>query len=190
MPASVPASADKALTTLVQRPPRDSVNVGLVSASPSFMVESLGQPRDSYSQDCQPVTCETLKKHTVTRTVGLFKVTGLDRAIDSLQEVLEQVCKEQPDVYKALGTAGMLCARHQRNSNTVISNHSWGTAVDLTLNGVLDRRGDNMVQVGMLLIVPIFNQHGWYWGGAFHVEDGMHFEAGRELIARWAAAIR
>jgi len=35
----------------------------------------------------------------------------------------------------------MLCCRYIRNSKTNISNHSWGTAVDLKLKGVLDVRG-------------------------------------------------
>jgi D-alanyl-D-alanine dipeptidase len=50
----------------------------------------------------------------------------------------------------------MLCARFVRGSTTTISNHSWGTAIDLTLDGVLDRRGDGRVQVGLTRIAPIF----------------------------------
>ncbi|NPT47993.1 hypothetical protein GNZ12_43250 [Paraburkholderia sp. 1N] len=40
-------------------------------------------------------------------------------------------------------------------STTKNSNHSWGTAVDLTIAGVLDTRGDNKVQVGLTLLCPI-----------------------------------
>jgi D-alanyl-D-alanine carboxypeptidase len=69
---------------------------------------------------------------------------------------------------------------------TAISNHSWGTAIDLTLEGILDTYGDGRVQVGLTLIAPIFNRRGWYWGAAFRKEDGMHFEASKALIEPWA----
>jgi D-alanyl-D-alanine dipeptidase len=51
---------------------------------------------------------------------------------------MADIAKEQPAVYAGLGSAGMLCCRLVRGSTTAISNHSWGTAIDLTLNGVLD----------------------------------------------------
>ena len=81
-----------------------------------------------------------------------------------------------------LGSAGMLCCRFVRGSTTSISNHSWGTAIDLTINGVLDKRGNGQVQYGLALIAPIFNQHGWYWGAGFATEDGMHFEISQDLL--------
>ncbi len=183
---STNAEARKLLSKLVPRPEAHTMNPGLVAVSPSYMVQSLGQPRESYSQECQPLTNLKLKKHIVSRSVGPFKATGLDLAVESLAQVMEDIRKEQPAVYEALGTAGMLCCRNIRGSSTGISNHSWGTAIDLTLNGVLDRRGDNQVQVGLTLIAPIFNRHGWYWGAAFRTEDAMHFEASKLLISQWA----
>jgi hypothetical protein len=78
----------------------------------------------------------------------------------------------------------MLCARFVRGSTTAISNHAWGTAIDLTLDGVLDRRGDGRVQVGLTRIAPIFNRHSWFWGAGFRTEDAMHFEGSDELIRR------
>ncbi|WP_197507301.1 M15 family metallopeptidase [Mitsuaria sp. 7] len=179
-------SARALLTTLVPRPDAHTMNPGLVAVSSTYMVQSLGQPRHSYSQDCQPLTNEKLKKHIVSKSVGPFRATGLDLAVDSLAAVMEDIRKEQPAVYAALGTAGMLCCRNIRGSTTGISNHSWGTAIDLTLNGVLDKRGDSKVQVGLTLIAPIFNRHGWYWGAAFRTEDAMHFEASRSLVSQWA----
>ncbi len=65
---------------------------------------------------------------------------------------------------------------------------SWGTAVDLTLNGVLDARGDDQVFYGLTLIAPIFQRHGWFWGAGFRTEDGMHFEGGKALFDGWVAA--
>jgi hypothetical protein len=189
---ALPTSSSTAqdLIARIPRPARGTINQGLSAVSSSFMVQQLGQPRSSYSANCQPITNATLQKHVVTESVGPFKVTGLRPALASLREALSQVKREQPAVYAALGTAGMLCCRYIRGSSTNISNHSWGTAVDLTLKGVLDRRGDNMVQVGLSLMAPIMNQHGWYWGAAFGTEDAMHFEASRSLVSKWTSLVR
>lgn len=185
-----PSNPSQDLIARVPRPSRDSINHGLTAVSPDFMVQQLGRPRDSYSADCQPMTNPTLRRHVVTQSVGPFNVTGLRPAVESLRTALAQVQREQPAVYAALGTAGMLCCRFVRGSATAISNHSWGTAIDFTLNGVLDRRGDNQVQVGLTLMASIMNQHGWYWGAAFRTEDAMHFEASRSLITQWAPQLR
>lgn len=88
-------------------------------------------------------------------------------------------------VYRILGTAGMHCARNVRGSTTNVSNHSWGTAIDLTLDRQLDARGNDTVQLGLYLIAPVFNNNGWYWGAGFRTEDGHHFEASSTLIQRW-----
>jgi hypothetical protein len=104
-----------------------------------------------------------------------------------LRSIIAQIATAAPAVHAGLGTAGMLCARLVRGSTHSVSNHSWGTAIDLTLNGVLDRRGDRMVQRGLAEIAPVFNEHGWFWGAGFGTEDAMHFEVGDELIRRWHA---
>jgi hypothetical protein len=154
------------------------------------MTEAFGSPRDTYTQDCQSVTNAKLKGNIVIDSVGTFRVQGLAPAVSSLQDVFAEIKSKQPDVYAVLGTAGMLCCRYQRNSTSSISNHSWGTAIDLTTAGILDKRGDGMVQYGMLLIAPIFNQFGWYWGAAFPVEDGMHFEGSKKLIDEWKSQLK
>ncbi|WP_210249946.1 peptidoglycan-binding protein [Labrys sp. KNU-23] len=149
------------------------------------MIALLGNPRGNYSQDCQPVTNPALKARMKTVSVGPFKATGFDLALEALKAVMADIKKEQPNVHAALGTAGMLCCRHVRGSNSSISNHAWGTAIDLTINGVLDPRGDNKVQFGLTLIAPIFNRHLLYWGAGFPTEDGMHFEASLQLLRQW-----
>ena len=140
-------------------------------------------------KDRQPVTHERLRKRMVTASVGPFNVTGLSPAVANLGSVMANIKLAQPAVYQALGSAGMLCCRFQRGSTSAISNHSWGTAIDLTLNGVLDRRGDNNVQYGLTLIAPIFNRFGWYWGAKFGIEDSMHFEPSRNLMDTWAGTL-
>lgn len=186
----VPLHKSSLFTRLVPRPPKKSLNTGLSAVNNKYMSETFGNPRDTYSQDCQSVTNAKLKRNLVIDTVGKFKVQGLTPAVKCLKEVFAEIRAKQADLYEVLGTAGMLCCRYQRNSTTSISNHSWGTAIDLTTAGILDKRGDGLVQYGMLLIAPIFNKFGWYWGAAFPVEDGMHFEGSKKLIDDWKSQLK
>lgn len=187
---TVPAAPGTSLIRLVRRDSLGPLNSGLQAVSNQYMLEKLGKPRESFSQACQPVTNEKLKKYITTASVGPFKVTGLKPAVDSLRAIMAEIALKQPEVYQALGSAGMLCARNVRGSTTSISNHSWGTAIDLKLNGALDGYGDGMVQYGLTLIAPIFNAHGWYWGVAFRKEDAMHFEVSRGLLEKFLPEIK
>jgi hypothetical protein len=177
-----------ALTDLIPIP--DGINPGLNAARQITMKSLLGNPRGNYTDDCLPVTNPVLRNLIRTDNVGPFNVTGLSPAIDSLKEVMQEIREEAPDVFAALGTAGMLCARLVRDSRTAISNHSWGTAIDLKLNGMLDERGDRnrTVQVGLAQVAPIFNRHGYYWGAGFPTEDSMHFELSDQKIRALHAA--
>lgn len=163
------------------------INPQVSSARQATMLALLGNPRSSYDANCREVTNPRLAAMMEVRTLGPIRVRGLRPAIDSLQAVLEDIRVEQPEVHAALGTAGMLCARLVRGSATAISNHSWGTAIDIKIDGDLDTRGDDRVQFGLTLIAPIFNRHGWFWGAGFRTEDAMHFEAGDALIREWHA---
>jgi murein L,D-transpeptidase YcbB/YkuD len=170
------------ITDLIPIP--NDINPGLNGARQLTMKALLGVPRGSFSNDCQPITNPALKQMVVTANLGPFKATGLAPAIESLKQVLADVQQQEPEVFEGLGTAGMLCARLIRGSHSSISNHSWGTAIDLNLNGDLDRRGDNRTQVGLARIAPIFNSQGWYWGAGFPTEDAMHFELSEQKIRK------
>jgi hypothetical protein len=186
-----PPVAAGSITRPVPRPAPGSINAGLTAVENDFMQQKLGAPlAGGYSTLCQTPTDPRLRRNIVTDTVGPFRVTGLVPAVLSLKAVMMDIASEQPTVYRVLGTAGMLCCRRVRGSTTAISNHSWGTAIDLTLNGVLDAYGDDSVQYGLTLIAPLFNRHGWYWGAAFRKEDGMHFEGSMSLIDQWAGQLR
>jgi len=178
---AAPASPGGGLTRLLPKPAPGTFNAGLTAVSNRVMMQMFGAPRDDYSQDCQPLTNATLRRNVVHETVGPIRVQGLGPAVASLQQVFAEIARSQPTVHGRIGTAGMLCCRYQRNSTTSISNHSWGTAVDLKIDGHLDERGDDTVQYGLTLIAPIFNRFGWYWGAMFPTEDAMHFEASLSL---------
>jgi hypothetical protein len=172
-----------AITDLIRIPA--DINRGVTNAKQATMLSLVGNPRDDYTDECQPLTNPRLSALVVFESVGTFRVRGLQPAVAALRSILAEIATGAPDVHTALGTAGMLCARLVRGSEHSVSNHSWGTAIDLTLNGVLDRRGDGLVQVGLAEIAPVFNEHGWFWGAGFGTEDAMHFEAGDELIRQW-----
>jgi len=108
--------------------------------------------------------------------------------VESLHRVFERI--KNKDVYEAVGTAGMLCCRLVRGSRRSVSNHSWGTAVDLTFphyltgENVVDPRGDGLVQRGCLDVYWAFHAEGWYWGAGFSREDAMHFELADETVRK------
>ena len=173
-----------AITDLIPIPA--GINPGLNAARQITMKTLLGTPRGNFSKECKPVTNSILKALMRTEDVGHFKVTGLAPMIEVLRAVFADIKEEEPEVFAGLGTAGVLCARLVRGSAVSISNHSWGTAIDLTLNGQLDARGDKnrTTQKGLARIAPIFNRHKMYWGAGFPVEDSMHFELSDQLIRK------
>ena len=75
-----------------------------------------------------------------------------------------------------------------RGSTRSISNHSWGTAIDIKLQNRLDGFGDGGTQFGLLILAELFNEEGWYWGATYNREDSMHFEVGVETLRAWALA--
>lgn len=172
------------LARLVPVPVKGSYNSGLSPARPSTLRRLLGLPREDFGPECRPVTNKALKARFVTRSVGPFRVTGLDVAVASLTRVMAVVKSADPEAYSQIGTAGMLCARFVRGSKRTPSNHSWGTAIDLTFGGEVDPRGDGKCQLGLLRVYPYFHAEGWYWGAGFSREDAMHFELADETLWR------
>lgn len=174
----------KGMTRLVPRPAASDINGGLSPLKPATVIGHLGAPRTTYSQDCRPVTNPTWKRRIVTADVGPFNVTGLDVAVRSLAAVMARVKGADPTLYAALETAGMLCCRLVRGAKHTLSNHSFGCAVDITVGGRLDQRGDGLVQAGLLRLYAHFHAEGWYWGAEYPTEDGMHYELANETFVR------
>ncbi|EYD77447.1 (acyl-carrier-protein) S-malonyltransferase [Rubellimicrobium mesophilum DSM 19309] len=167
---------------------KDRFNRGITSPGNSVLIDLLGRPRENLSSDCQEVTNSRLASLLKTREIGPIRATMLRPALDSLERVLDRFKQSDPDLYAKLGTAGGLCPRFVRGSTTRISNHSWGTAIDLTLEGVTDNMGDDDTQFGLVPLAEYFNEEGWFWGAGYQSrEDSMHFEVGEETLRDWAA---
>ncbi|MEX5729124.1 putative coiled-coil protein SlyX [Rhodovulum iodosum] len=171
--------------TEVMRLARTRFNKGITQPRNSVMLEILGHPRASYSQTCQPVTNPDLKALLETRQIANIRATMLRPALDSLERIMDRLKQSDPDIHAKVGTAGALCARLIRGSTSGISNHSWGTAIDLKLEGVLDGFADGGTQFGLLILAEYFNDEGWFWGATYSREDSMHFEVGEETLRRW-----
>lgn len=182
-PAVPSAEGEINYTDHLPLPPRASVNVGLTSPSNRTIIAKLGSPRDSYTQECAAATNAAFVAACTTASVGPFRVTGHRDAVTSLRGVFAEVQREHPDLYAKLGTAGMLCCRYQRGSTTAVSNHAFGTAIDMKIGGVLVPRRANYAIVGLSMLAPYFNRAGWYWGATFGTPDPHHFECGSALIA-------
>jgi peptidoglycan hydrolase-like protein with peptidoglycan-binding domain len=180
----------------IDKPDKGTYNVGLRSLTNQLMLEELGEPRLQRDYDDAGKTPDNprILKNLLRQSVGPFSAQGLAPVVLSLQAVMSDIYKLQPEVYPLLRSRGMLVCRWTRAkageppppaSKRSISNHSWGCAIDIAIGqgkNALDSRGDNKVQHGLNLIAPIFNSHGWYWGAAFKIEDAMHFEVGVDLL--------
>lgn len=167
---------------------REKFNTGIEQPTNRIMLELLGRPRKNMSQDCKSVTDPRLAALLETREIGPLRVTMIRPALESLERIAAKLKANEPDIFRSLGTAGALCARYVRGSTRSISNHSWGTAIDIKLQGSLDGFGDGGTQFGLLLVAEYFNEEGWYWGATYNREDSMHFEVGVEKLREWAAA--
>jgi len=168
------------------------INVGLTPAQEATMISILGSPTIPLTTTCQNAKASNRVKDLLdTRAMtGIFKLTGIRPALDSVQKVLQIVFAANPDLKTVLSTEGMLCVRRRKPTSGAVSkklsNHSWGTAVDFKVVG-FDAPGNTKQNVPkfIALMVPHFNDEGWVSGIAFN--DSMHFEVADETIKKWSA---
>jgi hypothetical protein len=174
-------------TQVVNLAGRRKINEGITVPSPSFQIEMFGMPREALSDDCEPMTNPKLKAMLVTEDVGPIRVSMLKPAVESMRNVFEKIKATDADLYARISTAGALCVRRIRGSQNSVSSHSFGLAVDLNIDGILDTLGDGRTQLGLTIIADFFQAEGWFWGAAFSREDSMHFEVSKEMITKWRA---
>jgi hypothetical protein len=166
---------------------RRALNKGLTVPTSKWLVDTFGPPADNLGDTCASMTNPRLAGLLQNSQVGPVKVAMLKPAIESLGVVLDKVKLADPDLYARINTAGALCVRLVRGSATSVSSHSFGLAVDLNIDGILDTLGDGRTQLGLTILSDFFNADGWVWGAAYGREDSMHFEVSKEQIERWIA---
>ncbi|WP_299772550.1 M15 family metallopeptidase [uncultured Tateyamaria sp.] len=164
---------------------RRSVNDGLSLATPSFLRQTFGLPRNDLNDDCQRLTNPRLRDLIANEPVGPIRVQLLAPAVASLRKVFAEVEALEPELYKRIASSGSLCVRLIRGSAASASAHAYGLAVDLNIDGQLDNFADGRTQLGLILLADFFKKEGWIWGAGFSREDSMHFEVSRQKIEEW-----
>ena len=164
---------------------RRSVNDGLSLATPSFLRQTFGLPRNDLNDDCQRLTNPRLQDLIAAEPVGPIRVQLLAPAVASLRKVFAEVEALEPELYKRIASSGSLCVRLIRGSAASASAHAYGLAVDLNIDGQLDNFSDGRTQLGLILLADFFKKEGWIWGAGFSREDSMHFEVSRQKIEEW-----
>lgn len=166
----------------------NDINSGRSPLHQATCMNLFGAPSSVKSNDCEEPNSARLVPTLKSASVGPFRVRGHWWAVDSLARIFAKVKVDHPDLYAMIGTAGMLCCRLVRGSETAWSNHSWGFAIDLTIAGVLVQRGDARPVHGLEVLYGYFHDEGWYWGLGFPTPDPMHFEVSDEKVHElWTA---
>ncbi len=166
---------------------RRNLNRGLTVPSSRWLIETFGMPAENLGDTCAEMTNPRLAGLLQDKQVGPIRVRMLKPAIESLQVIFDKIQAADPELYGRINTAGSLCVRLVRGSESSVSSHSFGLSVDLNINGVLDTLGDGKTQLGLTILADFFNGDGWVWGAAYGREDSMHFEVAKETIERWIA---
>jgi hypothetical protein len=166
---------------------RRALNRGLDVPSSGFFEGFLGRPREVLTDDCEPMENPKLAAMLQTRDIGPVKVRMLAPALESLDRVFAAIKDTDAELFSRINTAGALCVRRIRGTQSATSSHSYGLAIDLNIDGKLDTLGDGKTQLGLTIIADFFKAEGWIWGAGFSREDSMHFEVSRQTLERWRA---
>ncbi len=166
-------------------------NHGLRHAGNSMMISYFGMPRGDFSSACREpnnATFRNLCRFGATLP-GLGNMWwGLEAALEDAADAMVTIERRNPRLFQELGSAGMGCCRWVRGSTSTISNHSWGSAIDFTVGGSIDPYNNGKIRRGMIDVIEVFNEFGWYSGAYFRREDSMHIEVSANLLEKWAAA--
>jgi D-alanyl-D-alanine carboxypeptidase len=170
------------------------INKDLTAANEQTMISTLGSPLMPLTTADQPNRASPLVTQ-LRQTVRISQhvtVTAIRPSIESLKKILAKAFQQEKDnghdLDSVLSTDGMLVVRLRRPtsgiSSTKISNHAWGTAIDMKIIGHSSpgNTGHSIPRF-IAVLLPFFNEEGWFSGIAFH--DSMHFEVAEGTIRQW-----
>lgn len=104
-------------------------------------------------------------------------------ALRPFARVLAAVDAAMPaDLALRLGHVGVMQCRLARGTEHVVSNHAWGIAVDLKLDG----ETAPYVNDDVLRLAQIMAGHGLVWGLDYGAANALHFEASDAMVRDWA----
>jgi hypothetical protein len=177
---------------------RSVINIGMSRPTWQFQESKFGDPGAGCREfpKCRGCACSssnaciTNKLTNGKQSVGPFRIQANQHFFDVLTTVFQEVLQANPVLYHSLGTQGGFCCRPTVNHGVFgahFSNHAWGCAVDIEINGVIDPRYDRKAQRGLHQLAVFMNAHRIYWAAGYSAayEDAMHFEPARELIEEW-----
>jgi len=172
--------------------------VNLIETGSAFQTSILGDPGDTCRNDASCTDChckaqsQIIQNNLILIDVAPFSLTTLKPFGELLQQTLEEVKTARPELFWGLKTAGSSCCRPVKIRGTVrtgsLSNHAWGSAVDVYFGAAIDAQGDDQTQAGLLAIAKFLNDKKIFWGAGFPVEDSMHFEPSKQLMIEWVCA--
>ncbi|MGE3800094.1 MAG: M15 family metallopeptidase [Candidatus Kapaibacterium sp.] len=123
--------------------------------------------------------------------VNIPQLVGVKSAPRSGDILFHRLASQQvADLFKAWEEAGLMdrvltwagsyVPRLVRGGRS-LSNHAFGTAFDINVpwNGLGVRPALVGEKGSVRELVPIAHKHGFYWGGHFSRQDGMHFEVAK-----------
>jgi len=143
-----------------------------------------------------PEAIEILDNWAATHIVEVKipELTNVDGAPNSCEIYLHKAIAEQTKaMFAAWNEAGLInrlltwhgswVTRFIRGSTKTLSNHSFGSALDVNYQwNALGAEPADYGEVGCVRrLVPIAHEYGYYWGGHFCRADGCHLEAAKIL---------
>jgi len=142
-----------------------------------FTLEGLGTPDAAWEK-------ENIIDVNLPQMVGVrgFPKTGKIKfhkiASSHLESAIAEIA-ERGLLSKILSFDGAWAPRNVRGTSQY-SIHAYGIAFDI--NAEFNRLGDKPKEIdakgSLIELVPIFEKHGFYWGGYFSRPDSMHFQYG------------
>lgn len=119
------------------------------------------------------ITNDFEARNIVRENFPLIGFAAIHReAAGPLRAALEEI-ERKGWGYKIRSYAGGFYPRFVRNSTTSLSSHSYGTSVDINADEMPQGSAPTKDQLD---IAPIFEKHGFYFGGKFSYPDPHHFE--------------
>jgi hypothetical protein len=187
-------------STRVAIPAANTFNQGVSQAGSTWMRSNVGNIPQPPCSNASPYTFynstvpASYRAQIETRSFGPnITITAHRATLDRLQTAFDQFRAYNAEAFGQLRSAGGFGVRQTINNgvcNGGISNHSWGTAVDLYFGTHVDPAGDDLTQAGAVQLASYMNMNGFYWGAGFGNRDDQHFELGQEAILQALGAGR
>lgn len=158
----------------------DRVNAGRRGARGVVNAALIGLPRGDIDHEWREAS-----DHAFIAQLASVTFAGRQTmALRPFAALLAQIETEMPDDLMArLSHSGVMQCRLARGTDHVMSNHAWGIAIDLKLDGETMPDVDRDV----LRLAEVMAAHGLVWGLAYGAANALHFEASAAMVRDWAA---